>query len=278
MPSEIPRDAKTTSADLFQHAPTIRVAELPLDMPMLHRRRIASLLAFDPEDSYVSHLVYARRDASGTLVFGPEVQHHPWEWAESIEPRVPIAAAPHTRAPSVLRNSSSIPLERFGTQPTGERVAGSSVGASRQLEDGLAAESVFERDWRETRLDARADLAAECGCGEEARRDGADAGRQDGPPGWLAEGSPAPTGRSQRSSVASTRSQRASSVLSTASRGRSAGLDGERSTTGSSSMRGAKRKASPASVELEPPAAPARGGRRARGRGAGTGRGKAKKK
>jgi len=260
---------------------------------MVHRRRIASLLVYVPEDSYVSNLVHAWRDESGTLVFGREVQNNPWEWTDSIEPGV--STSTYSRDKPELKNSSSIPLEVFGTRPTGERVIGELPGsreaaAVRQLEDGLAADNVFERDWRETRVDWKADLSAAGEYGaEDAQHEGgeADEHKQDehgqsgggSAPGSMAGVSPAPTVRSQRSSVASTRSQRASSVLSTSSRGRSAATgDGERSAAGSSSTRGSKRKASTASVELEQPTAPARGGKRGRGRGSGTGRGKGKKK
>ncbi|KAF8532506.1 hypothetical protein JB92DRAFT_3138291 [Gautieria morchelliformis] len=260
---EIPRDGKVSNTDLFQHVAGVDIGELPRDISGVNRRRLASLLAYVPDDTAVTNLVHAWHTASGEIVFGPEVQNNPWEWAESIEPSVSTSTL--GRDKPELRNSSSIPLEVFGTRPTGEHVFGElalpgggrgrDAAAARQLEDGLAADNVFERDWRETRVDWKADLfaAEEYGGGgggaqEQDQDDGAaGAGehraiKQETPYEMqLAAGasgsgstgtgtgtgsgtgaSPAPTVRSQRSSAA----QRAGSVPSTSSRGRSSGAHG----------------------------------------------------
>ena len=279
----------------------VDVDELPRDMPGVNRRRIASLLAFVPDDTYVNNTVHSWRNASGEIVFGPEVQNNPWEWSESIEPSVSTTA--FSREKPELKNNSSIPLEVFGTRPTGERVFGEfpdgrDAAAARQLEDGFAADNVFERDWRETRVDWKADLSAagEFGGseGQQQQHTSAPAGdhvKQEAVHGQLsslpASGStggggtsPAPTVRSQRSSAGS-QQQRASSVLSVSSRGRSSvyGDGGEHnSAADSTNTRGSKRKSSTGSLELDLPASAARGGRRGRGRGTNTGRGKGKKK
>lgn len=172
---EIPRDSRTPNADLFQHVANVDMDDLPQDMPGVNRRRIASLLAYVSDDAYVDHLVYASRNASGDIVFGPDVQNNPWEWTESIEPSV-SSTSTLTREKPELKNSSSIPLEVFGTRPTGERVFGEVGGrdqaAVRQLEDGLVADNVFERDWRETRMDLMWDVVAGGECGGEGGHDG----------------------------------------------------------------------------------------------------------
>jgi len=293
---EIPRETKLQNTDLFQYVAGVDVDELPRDMPGVNRRRIASLLAYVPDDTYVNNLVHAWRNASGDIVFGPEVQHSPWEWTESTEPSV--STTTYSREKPELKNSSSIPLEVFGIQPTGERVFGElpnrrDAAAARQLEDGFAADNVFERDWRETRVDWKADLSAAGEFGGEGQHSNASAGdhvKQEPTHAQLScatasesigGASPAPTVRSQRSSVGSSRNtqQRASSVLSVSSRGRSSGHgDGEHSLAESNSTHGSKRKASTASIELDPPASATRGGRRGRGRGTNSGRGKGKKK
>ncbi|KAF8590944.1 hypothetical protein K439DRAFT_1120420 [Ramaria rubella] len=191
---EIPRDSRTATADLFQYTASIDPTSLPLDIPSPNQRRIASLLAYVPDDTYVDNLVHAWPDptsSTGALTFGRAVQNNPWEWAESIEPN---AVTPtYGRERPEVKNNSSIPLEVFGTQPTGERVIGEGAGvgsgvgvgtgrdlaAVRQLEDGLAADNVFERDWRETRVDWKADLDMSacplativCGVGINAQRE-----------------------------------------------------------------------------------------------------------
>ncbi|KAF8530471.1 hypothetical protein BU17DRAFT_35400 [Hysterangium stoloniferum] len=269
---EIPRDTKAPTTDLFQYVANISPASLPFELPNIQRRRLASLLSFVPDDAYIKNLHQGwQSPTSNTFHFGPEVQNNPWEWAESIEPAVDTSV--FTREKPELKNSSSIPLEVFGTQATGERVFGEmtsdrDAAAARQLEDGLAADNVFERDWRETRVDWKTDWRADLSnpgefatAGGNTRDVPIDSEREHikQEPG-SASLSPAHTARS---SAASSRVARASSVLSTSSgTGRGAG----------------KRKAeSPVSADMEPAA---RGGARSRGRPRGsiTGRGKSKKK
>ena len=338
---EIPRDAKTHIADLFQHVANININDLPRDMPGVNRRRIASLLPYVPDDTYVNNLVYAWRNASGDIIFGPSVQNNPWEWSESIEPSPSVLTSTYAREKPDLRNSSSIPLEVFGTQPTGERVFGEVPGegreegvgaragvrvrvrareaaAARQLEDGLAGDNVFERDWRETRvadLSASGEYGAEgsgggqqqqynndgtgagpgtAGTGEHIKQEGvhgqipsASTSGSGGAVGGIGGGggaSPAPTVRSQRSSIASS-SRTAQRASSTSSRGRSSGHGegGEHSvadsSSGSTSRASTKRKTSNASLEFEPPtSSSSTRGGGKRGRGRGANTGRGKSK
>lgn len=314
---EIPRDSKALSIDLFQYTPNILHSDLPTDISGLQRRRLASLLSFVPDDNYVQNLRYAWTDhASGSLVIGHEVQSNPWEWAESIEPAVSTSKL--TREKPELKNNSSIPLELFGTRPTGERVIGElpesrarEAAAARQLQDGLGSDSMFERDWRESRVDWKADLTHSgeysdgSGGGNNATATGGmdmtqGSGSQIGIPG-SGGSSPSPTIRSHRSSTGSTRtlhqqqqqhqlgqgqpSHRAGSILSTSSRGRSS-VHGDTSVMGSGTAdsvgtttaptAGGKRKASPGSSMTDYAATATV--RRGRPRGSGTGRGKTKKK
>ncbi|GJJ06592.1 hypothetical protein Clacol_000785 [Clathrus columnatus] len=303
---EIPRDSKALTIDLFQYTPNINHSDLPTDISGLQRRRLASLLSFVPDDTYVQNLRYAWTDASGSLVISNEVQNNPWEWAESIEP--PVSTTKLTREKPDLKNNSSIPLELFGTRSTGERVIGElpdtrarEAAAVRQLEDGLASDSMFERDWRDSRVNWKANLVVHSGEGGEdgsgsVAPTGMGSGSQLGIPG-SGGSSPSPTVRSHRSSTASTRTQhrhrqqshRAGSVLSTSSRGRSS-VHGDTSFIGSgttdsvstSAATGGKRKASPGSslneYDTQGVVRGSTTGRRGRPRGSGTGRGKTKKK
>lgn len=211
-------------------------------MTDIQRRRVSSLLAFQSDDAYVSSLFHSWVDpATHKIVFGKAVQANPWEWGDSIEPQVDHSV-PSSRPE--LKNSSSIPLEVFGTRPTGERVIiiGESADAmaARQLEDGLAGDNMFERDWRETRKVETAEVGGGGGMG----------GR--GGPGVSDHGAPASRGSSPAQTSRSTLHPRAESVLSTSSRER-------------------KRKASPTPLDVRP----ARGRGKARGVG---GRGKGRKK
>jgi len=77
----------------------------------------------------------------------------------------------------MIRNTASLSLELFGAKATGDRLISSVQDDERRMpsrlegifEDKLTAESVFRRDWRETRLQRHPDVrAGERGTGEGA--------------------------------------------------------------------------------------------------------------
>ena len=129
------------------------------------------------------------------------VQNRPWEWTEYLgEPSSPLtdskagpnpassttAAAVEDRSratvgpPVVIRNTTSLPLELFAVQPTGERILPLPLSSPltpttdavhggdidprvdatlRALQEGTLGESVFKRDWRESRVNPQSALA-----------------------------------------------------------------------------------------------------------------------
>jgi len=276
-------------------------------MTPLQRRRVSSLLSFVPDNAYVSSLLHSWTDpTTGETVFGPPVQDSPWEWSDSIEPHPSTSEITRENKPE-LRNSSSIPLEVFGTRPTGERVFGEvesgvsdkkkaerDMARARQLEDGLAGDSMFERDWRETRMnpdcvdwktegaEGGSGKAGATGAGDGNGGDGE--GRMEGVNLASRASSPAPTVRSSATTTGTGAtlhhggpSQRASSVMSTSSKARSS--LGDVTETGTGSGRGAKRKAPDEVGDSERAGSSVAGRGRGRPKGTGVvGRGKGKKK
>lgn len=130
----------------------------------------------------------SHRDASGNLVFGPPVVNRPWEWIENLgEPQLldpkeeekEREERRRIKAKYLVKNTGSLPLENFGARLTGEGIpthrlfdepsippAGRpltmrpppqlderAIANIRLFEDRLSSESVFTRDWKETRID-----------------------------------------------------------------------------------------------------------------------------
>lgn len=127
-------------------------------MPLQHRNQLCSLLPRIPQNATVVNLVTAHRDASsGRLVFGDAVCNRPWEWIENLGE--PSFAGADGKTKDNIRNSASIPLDLFAARTSGDVVIHNGTDDPRieanirSFEDGLSAESVFKRDWRETRTD-----------------------------------------------------------------------------------------------------------------------------
>ncbi|KZT24227.1 hypothetical protein NEOLEDRAFT_1067868 [Neolentinus lepideus HHB14362 ss-1] len=163
-----PADTKTQTVDLFRYYPQLSLADLPPDMPPSFRARIRTLLPFTNLVPAVENLAYAPADASGSdsahLV---PVQNRPWEWVEYLGD--PISLDPKEeekekqekeklRTKHLIKNSTSLSLELFGTKMTTDGVIHVDDGDSRlegdlrSFEDGLWGESIFKRDWREGRV------------------------------------------------------------------------------------------------------------------------------
>jgi mediator of RNA polymerase II transcription subunit 12, fungi type len=166
--AEIPADPKYPTFEPFRNYPTLSPAELPADLPPEYRRHLCTLLPYTASNASVSNLAIAHRDASGNLVHGSQVLNRPWEWVEYLgdnpagdsrdEEKDKEEGCP-MRHP--VRNSGSLSLETFGARITGEGIIQNIAclddvrvaGNLRTFEDGLSAESIYERDWRETRIE-----------------------------------------------------------------------------------------------------------------------------
>ncbi|KAG6886295.1 hypothetical protein C0993_006705 [Termitomyces sp. T159_Od127] len=176
---EIPIDLKATPLDLFRHYPSISPTDLPLGLPVEHRKQILSLLPLSPNSCSVSNMVNSQRDTAGNLVYGTSVVNRPWEWIENLgEPTTDASEEDRDREDKerleskyAVKNTGSLSLEDFGARLTGDGVSQTFAQDSdhkrsaklRSFEDGLSGENIFERDWRETRVDLQANIGNSAG-------------------------------------------------------------------------------------------------------------------
>ncbi|KAI6129405.1 hypothetical protein EDD16DRAFT_1690096 [Pisolithus croceorrhizus] len=184
---ELNSHSKSGTPDLFRFYPKHLNSELPSGVPAEFYAQLCSLLPQLPPNDVVKGLVHAYRDPSGQLAYGTSVQNRPWEWIENLgEPPVETGLRPRTEP--AIKNVTSLSLEFFAARPTGDHILQTSVwgpnedvpdlenmrleGDLRAFEDGLSAESVYTRDWRETRLEAHRDIHA--GVTENTGGDGND--------------------------------------------------------------------------------------------------------
>ncbi|KAF9219563.1 hypothetical protein BS17DRAFT_760662 [Gyrodon lividus] len=195
--AELNSHSKSSVSDLFKYYPTIPEHEFPPNLPSEFYNQLCTLLPHLPPTNVVRNLVHAYRDASGQLTYGSPVQNRPWEWIENLGEPAVEADAKRSRE-TVIKNSGSLSLELFAARPTGDHILlpiptppSSSVssddndhddmgnrdmrreGDMRSFEDGLSAENMYRRDWRETRLEVHRDVQAGGGEGE-GKGEGAD--------------------------------------------------------------------------------------------------------
>ncbi|KAG2113880.1 uncharacterized protein F5147DRAFT_788005 [Suillus discolor] len=156
--------SKTSSPDPFKYYPTKLQSPHLHSLPSSHRIRLLTLFPHLRPNAVVQDLAHAHRDSTGLLVYGAPVQNRPWEWIENLD-----------KDDGVIRNNASLSLELFGAKATGDHLMGYVQDEERCVptrlegvfEDNITAESVFHRDWRETRLPAHSDVrAGERGIGE----------------------------------------------------------------------------------------------------------------
>ena len=162
-------DSKSPTFDPFRYYPEISINDLSSGIPPEYRKQIAALLNLYGTDSLVTNLITTYRDSQGNSVYGPAVVNKPWEWMESLgEPSVLDPKEEEREREEkerlgvrhLVKNSTSISLENFGTRIAGDGVRTNmlnddearSEGCTRFFEDGLS-ENIFIRDWRESRLD-----------------------------------------------------------------------------------------------------------------------------
>ena len=163
---EIPPDAKLVAYDPFQNYPKTSSSDLPIDMPSEYRSQLGYLLPHSIPNTAVADLMSAYRDATGALVHSGPLVNRPWEWVENLGE--PATLDPKEEAKEreekerlktryLVKNSGSLSLDAFLARVTGDGVISGyddprEDSNVRSFDDGLSAESVFKRDWRETRV------------------------------------------------------------------------------------------------------------------------------
>jgi mediator of RNA polymerase II transcription subunit 12 len=94
-------------------------------------------------------------------VLGAPVLNRPWEWVENLGdfPAADTKDDDEERGRHPIKNSASLSLDLFNARVTGDGIVlidqydSRIEGNVRSFEDSLTAESVFKRDWRETRVE-----------------------------------------------------------------------------------------------------------------------------
>ncbi|KAI0688045.1 hypothetical protein BC835DRAFT_1419486 [Cytidiella melzeri] len=162
---EIPVDPRATSYDPFTSYPMLELQQLPPDMPTFYRSRIRTLLPFVSPNASVADLAYVSKDNS---IVPTPVQNRPWEWVEYLGERSVHDSKEETASDDAMKNSTSLSLELFGTRIVGKRLeyliaddtANTKDGGQRvqntlsMLHETSFTESIFKRDWRESRFSA----------------------------------------------------------------------------------------------------------------------------
>ena len=153
--AEVPVDPKAPY-DPFRNYPDFELSELPCDMPAEYCRQLRILLPYVLPNATVQDLAYASHDPSGSLVNTAPVQNRPWEWTEYL------GDAPTTDTKgneSTVKNSAALSLDLFDMQITSDRIVQPSTTsldplteANRRAFHDDFSQSVFQRDWRETRI------------------------------------------------------------------------------------------------------------------------------
>jgi mediator of RNA polymerase II transcription subunit 12 len=234
--AELATDSKANPTDGFRNYPQIQLADLPTDMPTEYRQQLRCLLPYPPPHEGVADLVFASFDPSGQTIPGTPVMNRPWDWVECLGDNAPGDAPTE----GGIRNNASLSLELFAARATGDTVR--SEKNPRGFHDALGSESVFARDWAETRIPLTDESSA--------RREEEDAGVLHAIAAARRGMSPASPGWS-RQSVASSRLQ--SPTQQSLTRGSASRSDEppdvERSSVGS--RQPGKRKASTISLDSD---------------------------
>ncbi|KAG6829453.1 hypothetical protein H0H92_004513 [Tricholoma furcatifolium] len=175
----LPTDMKAASYDPFHDYPDPTSLAIRPELPLEHRQQLESLLSFFPNHSSVHQIVNSHRDAGGNMVYGKPVVNRPWEWVENLgEPAVLDSSEEDKEREGrerleckyAIKNTGSLSLELFAARLTGDGVVrGTSevnheaLAKLQSFEDGLSAENLFKRDWRETRVSSEIDKFVSAG-------------------------------------------------------------------------------------------------------------------
>ena len=143
--TELPFDTRqNVVTDIFQHCPRQDDSLLPSCMPPSYKVLIRSLFR---------HSIHTRPITS-PIDGVPPAQLKPWEWLEYLgdQPLDPKEQEKKQHSSKhVIRNNASLSLELFGAQILGEGIRNPSQCGDAPgwlFEDGLVAESIYERAWR----------------------------------------------------------------------------------------------------------------------------------
>ncbi|KAJ7039194.1 hypothetical protein C8F04DRAFT_1087468 [Mycena alexandri] len=161
---ELTANAKLATFEPFCHAPQLLPSEIPSDFPREYRNQIQALLRHLPPTAVVSQLATSHRDPSGQLLLDAPVLNRPWEWIENLgelDPKEDDKEREKERfgVQYSVKNSGSLSLEAFGARMTGDgilqtqQVDPRTQANIRTFQDGLSADAMFKRDWRETRME-----------------------------------------------------------------------------------------------------------------------------
>lgn len=120
----------------------------------------------------MTNLVTSRLDAVGNILQEQPVINQPWEWIENLDDASGIDGPSkdedserqemaRLKTRYLVKNTGSLSLEHFSAQMTGDGVVellareydAHALNDIRTFEDGLDAEGIFARDWRESRTD-----------------------------------------------------------------------------------------------------------------------------
>lgn len=162
--SELTLNAKTPTFDPFCYAPHILPSDIPSDFPREYRNQVQALLRHLPPTAVVSQLATSHRDSTGQLLHDAPVLNRPWEWIENLGEPATLEPKEEDKerekgVPHSVKNSGSLSLDVFGARMTGDGILQNQQGEERiqanirTFEDGLSADAMFKRDWRETRME-----------------------------------------------------------------------------------------------------------------------------
>jgi mediator of RNA polymerase II transcription subunit 12, fungi type len=176
----MPVDIKVTPFNPFQFYPDIQLSMLPKSLPDACFKQFKALFKTVQLLIPVTNLAMSDSDLDGHRTTA-SVAYCPWEWTENLgEQNTGSKGIEQWMSDKQsIKNSSSVPLEKFGTVIEGEGIPpslsaeSSPPGRVRSFEDGLSFESLFVRNWRESSTDNERLRAQNV---DESSKDGMDFG------------------------------------------------------------------------------------------------------
>ncbi|KAF5370753.1 hypothetical protein D9758_002110 [Tetrapyrgos nigripes] len=201
---EIPTDSKLGVFDPFKAYPDMSPSALSPELPAEYLDQFRTILSDLPVVHSVENLNNAHRDSAGNLIIDGPVLNRPWEWTEYLgEPPLSDEARATellNKGKATVKNLGSLSLQTFGGRMTSEMLSKDSLTKKDPsfFEDELSANSIFQRDWQESRLRFNKD---ENDGGLKSRSDdGSSSGHRSGRR-QTSRGSPASTSSHSRSSM-----------------------------------------------------------------------------
>ncbi|KAJ7647576.1 hypothetical protein FB45DRAFT_893821 [Roridomyces roridus] len=257
---ELTLNVKPTNFDPFCYAPQIMPSDIPFDFPREYRNQIQTLLRHLPPTAVVSHLSASHRDSTGLLVHDTPVLNRPWEWTENLgdlagldpkEEEKDREEKDRLKVSHLVKNSGSLSLDLFAARVTGDGILHADQGDARTeanirtFQDGLSADPMFKRDWRETRMEPEVSTLVDANVVPRPR---GETSVLTAAPGARPRTSPASSVVS-RSSAHGSGSRRPSPAQSSINKLSisTVGDDGDSSTTGSSSRKTSSKRKAPTS-------------------------------